>query len=714
MDEEVYERPTALKLGELLLKEGFIKKKDVQEALRIQKEEAEEAKLSEDDYMIRKGLIGRKQLTNLKNHPDREAIPLSRLAFKLNIISKKQLEEVSSRERSQRSLGEILCEMGRITTHDLNYILHKYGKQLKFGEILIRYEKIDEAKLNLALREQHQQPDPLGKILVQKKLITVDQLYQTLSKQYNIPFKKLDGFVVHDQQIEKLTNIVGYKYAKRNQVLPLSLHGDTLTLAVFDHLRIPIVHELGRVYTHLNIECVFISETKFEELFEHLYGRAINRSIIEEERRKQANTLGLIDIDVDGKAGDIYGLSLFEAEEMVNFIIKYGIIHHASDIHIEQNRSKPKIRYRIDGVLRTLNLPWLDDRLQDSIGAVVSRIKVISNLDIAERRLPQNGVFRINYFDREKKQAFDLDFRVATCPAIIGENVTLRILDSRKSDVGLENLSHSDHVLGPFKALLKNSAGLVLVSGPTGSGRTTTLYGALKQIDRPGIKIVTAEDPIEYNFPDIMQTQVNPKIGLTFEKLLKSFLRFDPDVILVGELRDKETAGVCFDAALSGHLLLSTIHAQDAVGAISRLLELEIDSSRIASSVSGILSQRLVRQTCPNCRRQYKPPKEEWSILFKYYPNHLTFQKSDGCPECNSTGYKGLTVISELLVVNREIAMALNLGANVNDIRQVALKSGMKTMLEDGILKLEQTTLPEIIRVVPHEWMKEFRDRRST
>ncbi|MFZ5569890.1 MAG: GspE/PulE family protein [Thermodesulfobacteriota bacterium] len=712
MDEEVYDRHTSLKLGELLLKEGFIKKKDVREALRIQQEEAEEARLTEEAYMIRKRFIGEQQLIDLNDHPERGNMPISRLAYTLNLISKKQLDEINSRERSQRSMGEILCAMGRITTHDLNYILQKYSKQLKFGEILLRHDLIDETKLNLVLREQHQQPDPLGKILVQKNLITVEQLYQTLSKQYNIPFRKLEGFVIYDNQIDKLTDIISCKYAKRNQVLPLSLHGDTLTIAVFDHVRIPILHELGRVYTHLKIKCVFITEEKFEELFEHLYGKAINRSLKEEDRRKQASVLDTIDIDLDIKSGDLYGLSSLEAEDVVNFIIKYGIIHRASDIHIEQNRHRPHIRYRIDGVLRSLKLPWLDDRLQDNIGAVVSRIKVIANLDIAERRLPQDGVFRINYFDREKKQAFDLDFRVAICPAIIGENVTMRILDSRKADVGLANLQHSAEVLEPFKALLKSSAGVVLVSGPTGSGKTSTLYGALKHISCTGIKIVTAEEPIEYSFPDIMQTQINPKIGLTYAKILRSFLRFDPDVIMLGEMRDKETADIGFDAALTGHLLLSAIHTNDAAGVISRLLELEIDRSRIAASLKGALAQRLVRRTCPNCRRQVNPPKEEWSILFKHYPEQLVFQEGDGCAECNFSGYKGRTVISELFVMNREISMALNLDAEVGEIRQMARQYGMRTMVDDGITKLDQTTLSEIIRVVPHELMREFRDRK--
>jgi type IV pilus assembly protein PilB len=720
MVEEVYDPHTSLKVGELLIKEGFIKSGDIEKALILQQEEIAEAKLPVGEYMVKKGIVSQKQLEKLENHPDYQNMDLGELAFKLNIISKKNLNDIQNRERAQRSIGEILCDLNYITNADLNYILQKYQKHLKFGEILLKHDIIDEQKLNVALQEQSQGADPLGKILVQKKIITVDQLYHALSKQYNIPFRKLRNFVIYDNQVEYLTNIIGFRYARRNQIVPLSLKGDELTLAVYDHTKIPVIHELGHVYTHLTMKCVFISEEKFSEIFETLYGRILERSQAAGEGKAHAGKAGMIDIDLGDEAGELkeekgavrYGATSVEAEEIVNFIIKYGIVNHASDIHIEQNRVKPKIRYRIDGMLQPLKLSWLEDRLPEVVGAIISRIKVISNLDIAERRLPQDGVFRVNYFDREKKQSFDLDFRVATCPAIIGENVTMRILDSRKADVGLENLNHSEHVLEPFKTLLKSSAGMVLVSGPTGSGKTSTLYGALQHIYNPSIKIITAEDPIEYSFADIMQTQVNAKIGLDFARLLRSFLRFDPDVILVGEMRDAETASIGFDAALTGHLLLSTIHTNDAVSSITRLLDLEIERNQIASSLMGVLAQRLVRKTCPTCSRKYKPTRHEWSILFKKFPDHLTFFKGEGCSECNFSGYKGRTLISEIFSISRDVALALNKGEGLEVIRRQALEEGMKTMLDDGILKLDQTTLPEIIRVVPHEMMKEFRERQ--
>jgi type IV pilus assembly protein PilB len=364
--------------------------------------------------------------------------------------------------------------------------------------------------------------------------------------------------------------------------------------------------------------------------------------------------------------------------------------------------------------MREPNIGWLKKKLKEKVGAVVSRIKVMSNLDIAERRLPQDGVFRINYFDKAEKKKFDLDFRVATCRASTGENVTIRILDSRKANVGLENLNHSEHVLGPFKTLLKSSAGMVLVCGPTGSGKSSTLYAALQYLYNPGIKIITAEDPIEYSFPGIMQTQVNHKIDLTFVRLLRSFLRLDPDVILVGEMRDKETANIGFDAAQTGHLLLSTLHTNDAVASVSRLLDLDVEYGQIASSLMCALAQRLVRKICPECRKEYVPSEDEWGMLFRKYPSHLKFFKGQGCEACNFSGYRGRTLLSEIFVVDSEISHALNKGYDEDQIKRLAVESGMKTMVDDALLKLDQTTISEIIRMVPHDMIKAFRAKQHS
>jgi len=346
------------------------------------------------------------------------------------------------------------------------------------------------------------------------------------------------------------------------------------------------------------------------------------------------------------------------------------------------------------------------------MNAIISRIKVMSNLDIAEKRLPQDGVFRINYYDKPQNKHFDLDFRVATCRALSGENVTIRILDSRKANVALEDLNHSAHVLEPFRRMLKSSAGMVLLTGPTGSGKTSTLYGALRQIHNPGVKIITAEDPIEYSFPGIMQTQIQPKIGLTFSRLLRSFLRFDPDVILLGEIRDNETATIAFDAAQTGHLILSTLHTNDSISAIQRLADLGVESAQIASCLLCVLAQRLVRRICPFCKKEYVPDEDEWGVLFDSYPAHLTFYRGEGCTSCNYSGYKGRMLLSEIFMIDKEIGTGIVKGLSDIQLKKMALESGMPSMLEDGLLKLNDTTLYELLRILPHDMIEGFKLRK--
>jgi type IV pilus assembly protein PilB len=470
----------------------------------------------------------------------------------------------------------------------------------------------------------------------------------------------------------------------------------------------------------LDFSCILITEEKFEELYEILYSKRLGITESKDAEPQISDNINFMDIDVDEDFSEdedkspVYDGRDIEGEELVNFIIKDAILKGASDIHIEQDREGSKLRYRVDGILHDVNVAWLKRKMQDKIGSVVSRIKVMSNLDIAERRLPQDGVFRINYYDKTKNKKSDLDFRVATCRAIIGENVTVRILDSRKANVGLDSIGHSPHVLEPLRTLLKSSAGMILVSGPTGSGKTSTLYAALQFVYNPGIKIITAEDPIEYGFPGIMQTQIQPKIGLTFARLLRSFLRLDPDVILVGEIRDPETASIGFDAAQTGHLLLSTIHTNDAISAIPRLLDLKIDKGQIASCLMGVIAQRLIRKICPSCVTEYAPDEGEWAKIFTSYPSELTFYKGEGCEACDFTGYKGRILLSEFFIIGREIAQALNRGFDENSIRRLANESGMMSMLEDGLTKLKETTLSEMLRVVPHEMINEYRKRKAS
>jgi len=775
MDEKITENQTVPKIGELLVKEGIVKEKDVEKALEIQKKEIEEASqplgtllvknglISEDQLQslldhpflrkrigklaIQKGLVDEKQMEEcLKNKKPNELIgnaliregfatandvknlliqqvggtKLGQLALKSGMIREEDLNNILNRKRYQRTLGEILCALNIITPIDLNRILQKYNKHQKLGDILVKQEIINERQLKEALYEQKHRTEYLGKILIDKNFITPEQLYAALSKQYNIEFRKLDGFNLSQSQINILSALIGKNYAAKNRILPLSCKKNRLTLAVSDVDSLQIVHDLSSMYSLYRIDCVLITHEKFRAIFETLYGEAlIDTETVDEIKHVEDLedvedvVINLEEADIKKTRTDIYGISDMQVQELVNHIIKYGLMKNASDIHIEQDRRDVKIRYRIDGVLQTFTQPWLDTKLRDTIGEIISRIKIMSNLDIAEKRLPQDGAFRITYSDKTKSDKVPVDFRVAVCPAIIGENITIRILDPRKANKGLDNIGLSEHILEPLKELLKSPAGMILLTGPTGSGKTSTLYGALQFIYDPGLKIITAEDPIEYSISGIMQTQVNTKINLTFSRLLRSFLRLDPDIILIGEMRDSETASIGFDAVQTGHLLLSTLHTTDSTNVISRLYGLNVEPNQIASGLMGAIAQRLVRKICPSCSSEYIPTKEEWGLLFKDYPVDLTFYKAEGCELCDYTGYSGRTLIAEFFVMNKEIAMALIRGAKENEIRRMAIEGGMKTMLDDCILKLNQTTLSEIIRVMPHETIKEFKSRDS-
>lgn len=771
-----------MKIGELLIKENYLTQEELQEVLAIHENEKKLSRLQLGRILVETGRISEDDLERLLQHPhlkkqlgilavegglissvdldaclqekqddqfigeallekgllqaeDLEKLikeqlnapKLGELAVQLHLITRQDLDAALRIQKSSRTVGEICCDLEMLTPMDLYYVLAKYKKQGRLGEILINMGHLDINDLNTALQEQKFGSETLGEVLVRKKMVTQRQVQAALSKQSNIPFEELSGFVYSDKEKKILSGIVSQKFAEKNMVLPVSLINKKLTIAILEPEKIHTVRELSSMYSNYSISCILVTTQKFIELFEVLYSARLSglRSHEtkaaggEEEKAEEegGNEINFMDIELDEnfdtpKKNTIhYAMKDIETEELVNYIIKYGIIHGASDIHFEHDRKGVHLRYRVDGVLRAVNTAWLKERIQQKPSSIVSRIKVMAKLDITERRMPQDGVFRINYFDKARNEKYDLDFRVAICPSIAGENITIRILDSRKANVGLEDLNHSDHVIEPLKRLLKSAAGMILITGPTGSGKTSTLYGALKYIFNPLIKIITAEDPIEYNFPGIMQTQVNPKIDLSFARLLRSFLRLDPDVILVGEIRDEETAKIAFDAAQTGHLVLSTLHTNDAFSTLTRLNDLDIDRSQITASLSCIMAQRLTRRNCLSCIEEYTPDREEWLPLFEHYPANLKFYRGTGCEECGFTGFKGRTLISEILLIDQ--IKKIRQGASIDEIKEEARSAGAKSMIDDGLLKLKETTLSEITRVVPHEMIEEFRARES-
>jgi len=707
------------KVGELAIKRGLINHDQLEECIRKKKP----GQLL-GQVFIENGFMNNKDLEEIL----KEQINHNRfgeLAIKLGFITKDELKTALNIQKSPRRLGEILCDLGFVDTLDFNKCLTANKKQKDLGETLVAMGFISKEDLSIANKECQYDPEVLIDDLLTKKLITEEELQLANSHHYNIPFKLFNDFVYTSNEKQALVKIISKKYAEMRLIIPISCVGKNLTIGLFrPETMLNTIYEFKEMYRQYNVSCVLITKEKYEELFEILYSTHLSGPrMLENGEFESSETINMdfmsLNIDEDfnednKKKAHGYNRRDVETEELVNFIISYGIVNGASDIHLEQSVDGVKLRYRVDGILKETNIGWLKEKIQEKSPLIVSRIKILANLDIAEKRMPQDGSFRTEYLDKTKREKVDLDFRVATCKAAVGENVTIRILDPRKANIGLENLNHSPHVLSLFRQYLKSPAGMILVCGPTGCGKTSTLYAALKYIDKPDIKIVTAEDPIEFHFPSLMQTQVNTKIGLTFSRLLRSFLRFDPDVILVGEMRDEETAKIGFDAAQTGHLLLSTLHTNDALSSIMRLVDLNVEYGQIASSLMCVLAQRLVRKICPACIEEYMPKKEEWSILFNSYPSYLKFYRGRGCESCNFSGFGGRTLVSEIFAVTVEIAQALNKGYDESQILRLALESGMKTMLDDGLMKLDQTTLSEIIRMVPHDMIKKFRARQHS
>ncbi len=638
----------------------------------------------------------------------------------MGIISAADIDYCQKVSKGPRNFGEICCSLDLVTPLDLYHLLAKHGKQIKFGEILIHLNYTDEEAVNRALDEQKLNNRLLGEILIAKKIITPEQCQEALSLQANIPFERLEDFSYDDFSRESLPRLISARYAEEHLLLPISILNRSMKLALMQPEAIQFARELMALYKQLQIQCVLIPEQRFCQLFEELYNEApsleIRKTLLELHKKQEFSQVAAtdfmnIDLDEDLETEALPDLSAHEhnadVEEAIHHIIRFGIDQGASDIHLEPHFKGITLRYRIDGVMNSHAPEWLQRCLHENSGALISRFKVMANLDSNEKRVPQDGVFRTSYLDEKSRHKSQLEFRVASCPSITGESITIHILDPRKAKLSLRQNGHSPHVLEPLARRLNSDASIVLVAGPNGSGKSSTLYGALKLIYDPSLKILTAEDPIEYNFPGIIQTQVNQKLGLDFAQLLRSFLRLDPDIILLGELRDKETTAMAFDAAQTGHLVLSSLYANDSLSAMFKLLDLGIDRSQIAANLSCVLAQRLVRKICPSCLTEYQPEPKEWSLIFNKYPAHLQFFQGSGCESCGHSGFKGRTVLSEIFTMNNPHAFIK--GADLDEIRERALRQGLKTMVHDGLLKMSSTTLTEISRVLPFEMLESFR-----
>ncbi len=564
------------------------------------------------------------------------------------------------------------------------------GKYLRLGELLIKEGLINEAQLEKAISVQRQEGGRLGEILIKLGMVKEDQMVSVLGKQLNVPYFSLGTGMLKPAIDQGLDRLVPHEFALKNSTIPLSRTLRSLTVAMSDPLDLILIDNLSRL-TNCEINPVIATRSDIAKAIEDFYGKsAMLKEAVESSYDVSRAELA----EGSGEGGEELSLDrlVASAEEapvvkLVDLIIRQAIDERASDIHIEPFKDKISLRYRIDGKLYEIPPPAKHLHMP-----IISRIKILSKLDIAEKRLPQDGAFLVKIGERP------IDIRVSSVPTIYGEKIVMRLLDRSEVVLDLNRLGFDPKQLEPIRKAISAPYGLIFLTGPTGSGKTTTLYAILSEIKNPAKNIVTIEDPVEYKLEGINQVQIKTDIGLTFAAALRSFLRQDPDIMLVGEVRDLETAQICIRSALTGHLVLSTLHTNDAPTAVSRLMDIGIEPYMLAPSILAVIAQRLVRKLCPDCKEAYEPTKEQ---LKNVSLKAELIYRAKGCPKCNNTGYKGRACIAEVMLVNDEIRALINERASFQKIREAATAHGMQSLYEAGIKKVEDgiTSLEDALSV---------------
>ena len=569
----------------------------------------------------------------------------------------------------------------------------------KLGEILLKEKLISPDQLKTALDHQKQNGGRLGNSLVQLGYLSDEEITSVLSRQYGVPSINLAYFEV-DPGVIKLIPV---ETARKYQILPLSRVGSSLTVAMVDPANVFALDDI-KFMTGFNIEPVVASESSISEAIKKHYGAAEDqeaKEIIDEivnfVDEAGAETLELEEQDDDGLSLSQLEAAAEEAPvvKLVNYILMDGVKRGASDIHMEPYEREYRIRYRVDGMLQSfMNAPL---KLRD---AIISRVKIMARLDIAEKRLPQDGRIMIKFMQNGKRKS--LDFRVSILPTMYGEKVVMRLLDKENLMLDMTKLGFEVESLDKFKNAIAKPYGMVLVTGPTGSGKTNTLYSSLAQLNKPDVNILTAEDPVEFQLNGINQVQMKEQIGLNFAAALRSFLRQDPNIILVGEIRDFETAEIAIKAAMTGHLVLSTLHTNDAPATISRLMNMGIEPFLVATSVHLICAQRLVRRVCSECRTEEEIAPQVL-IDAGFSPEEaktVKVYKGAGCAVCQNRGYKGRVGLYEVMEINDEIRELVLVGASAVELKRKAIEQGMIGLRRSGLIKVSQgmTTLEEIMR----------------
>jgi type IV pilus assembly protein PilB len=562
----------------------------------------------------------------------------------------------------------------------------------RLGEILTETGYVTKQNIQTAITLQKREKKPLGQILVEKGYVTWEDIAQALSKQYDLPYMET---VSELEFSSELLSLIGKQNCEKWRIMPYEKKDNKIKVLTDEVSDINNIFKTIKFMTNLEPSFIIVPKPQLDLLLKEYFGSNIQvaedlkESLEAEEPEENIFELSDLSVQSEEKTAENSGPII----KLVNQIILQAIEQDVSDIHIEPYEKLVRVRYRVDGMLR--KIAEYPSKMHHS---VISRIKILSDLDIAERRLPQDGKFYL------KNKGEQYDFRVSTMPTVNGEKVVLRLLKVSNSNKRLTDLGFSDYNYNRLEYLLKFPYGIILVTGPTGSGKSTTLVGIINHLKNVTQNIVTVEDPVEYSISGVNQCQTHAEIGLNFARFLRAILRQDPDIIMIGEIRDKETAQLAIEASMTGHLVLSTLHTNTASAAVNRLLNLGIEPDLLGVSLLGVMGQRLVRTICPECKKKRPLLNKEFRETAKLLlPNEDEYYEhyGSGCQTCRKTGYKGRTGIHEVLIVDKKIRQMMNEGAPESQIEAIARKSGMRTMFEDGMLKSisGETTIDEIKRV---------------
>jgi len=551
-------------------------------------------------------------------------------------------------------------------------------KRKKLGDILVEKGLITREQLLATLEQQKASGERLGKVLINCGMVNEQQIMLALQQQLGIPYADLDRIRID----QTLADLIPINLARRYNLVPVKLEMGALYVAMDDPMNFIAIEDLKMV-TQLEIRPMVAPLDSILNAIRQLYRNEMAEKAIEDFKKETG------DDQVQEEIGNLNEISNAPIVRLVSSMIEQAVLEQASDIHVEPAEKNVRVRFRVDGrLMQKMTIP------KNAHAAIITRIKIIGNMDIAERRLPQDGRLE------QQIRGRNVDLRISTLPTVHGEKAVLRILDRSSFLLPKHELGFTKENMVKFEDLLRNPHGIILVTGPTGSGKSTTLYTMLHELNKVSENIITVENPVEFMMAGLNQVQVNVRAGLNFASALRSILRQDPDIIMIGEIRDQETVQIAIRAAITGHLVLSTIHTNDAVGTVARLMDMGIEPYMLSASLVGVISQRLLRKLCPRCAESVKPDPREMASLGSAYAGIKSIKQPMGCSYCNNTGYKGRIAVHEFLMIDKDFRAMVNRGASVDELREGAVAQGMNTLGQECVRLLRDgiTSLPEVIR----------------